>query len=369
MPRDLIFLANDCFDAMGGIAHYNRNFCYIASRALRGSQLVFVGRSNKASKVDHNSGAIVTTIKPKKKLSYTLHSLILAYRMKKKIVVVCGHMNLLPVAALIKLVFGCNIVLQIHGVEAWSPGDNINKIIIKNYVNHVFSVSLVTATRFKDWSKYEGPISIVPNCINVKEYHEHAVLDKTRISQIHKFARGRKIIMFLGRLDARERYKGVDEMISVFVNHPELSQKACYIVCGDGSDLARLRAKVNTAGLSNTVKFTGFIDERTKRDFLAVCDVFVLAGYGEGFGITLLEAVASGAQVIASSLDGSHEAILKGELGVSVDPRDTKAMCAALMKCFSQGRHANDKIMYFDTDQCIARVSSHFHEIARESVY
>ena len=369
MPRDLIFLANDCFDAMGGIAHYNRNFCYIASRALQGSQLVFVSRSNKASKVDHNSGAIVKTIKPKKKFSYTLHSLILAYRMKKKTVVVCGHMNLLPVAALIKLVFGCNIVLQVHGVEAWSPNGNINKIIIKNYVDHVFSVSHVTATRFKDWSKYQGPIRIVPNCINVKEYREHTVLDKTKILQIKNFARGRKIIMFLGRLNARERYKGVDEMISVFVNHPELSQNACYIVCGDGSDLARLRAKVYTAGLSNTVKFTGFVDEDTKRDLLAVCDVFVLAGYGEGFGITLLEAVASGAPVIASSLDGTHEAILKGELGVSVDPSDTKAMHAALLECFSLGRHANDKIMYFDTHLSMDRSSLHFQEIATESVY
>ena len=369
MPRDLIFLANDCFDAMGGIAHYNRNFCYIASRALRGSQLVFVSRSNKSSRVDHNSGAIVKTINPKQKFLYALHSLISAYRMKKKLVVVCGHMNLLPVAAFLKLVSGCNIVLQIHGVEAWLPGNNINKIIIKNYVDYVLSVSHVTATRFKDWSKYRGPISIVPNCINVKEYREHNVLDKTRISQIQNFARGRKIIMFLGRLDARERYKGVDEMISVFENHPELSQNACYIVCGDGSDLARLKAKVNAADLSNTVKFIGFVDERTKRDFFAVCDVFVLAGYGEGFGITLLEAVASGAPVIASSLDGSDEAILKGELGVSVDPRDTTAMFAALMECFYQGRHANDKIMYFDTDQSIDRLSLHFQEIARESAY
>ena len=363
MPRDLIFLANDCFDAMGGIAHYNRNFCYIASKALSGSQLVFVSRSSKASRVDHNSGAIVKTIKPEQKFLYTLHSLILAYRMKKKLVVVCGHMNLLPVAVLMKLVSGCNIVLQIHGVEAWPPGNNIKKIIIKNFVYYVLSVSHVTATRFKDWSKYRGPISIVSNCINVKEYREHIVLDETKISPIQNFAQGRKIIMFLGRLDEREQYKGIDEMLSVFVKYPELSQKACYIVCGGGSDLERLRAKVHTEGLSETIKFTGLIDEETKRNFLTICDVFVLAGYGEGFGITILEAIASGAPVIASALDGTYEAILEGDLGIAIDPRDTDALYGALMECFTLGRRSNDKIMHFDIDQSIKRLAIHFNEI------
>ncbi|WP_340297113.1 MULTISPECIES: glycosyltransferase family 4 protein [unclassified Roseobacter] len=363
MPRDLIFLANDCFDAMGGIAHYNRNFCYIASRALRGSQLVFVSRSNKASRVDHNSGAIVKTINPKQKFLYTLHSLISAYRMKKKLVVVCGHMNLLPVAALMKLVSGCNIVLQIHGVEAWSPGNNIKKIIIKNYVDCVLSVSHVTATRFKAWSNYREPISIVSNCINVKEYREHIVLDETKISPIQNFAQGRKIIMFLGRLDERERYKGVDELISVFVNYPSLSQRACYIVCGGGSDLQRLKAKVHTLGLSETIKFTEFVDDWSKKDLLKICDAFVLAGFGEGFGITLLEAIASGAPVVASSLDGTHEAILEGELGIAVDPSDTDALHGALMKCFASGRHNNDKIMHFDIDRSKDRYAALFIKI------
>ena len=58
----------------------------------------------------------------------------------------------------------------------------------------------------------------------------------------------------------------------------------------------------------------------------------MLAGWGEGFGLVLLEALACGVPVVASKLDGSYEAVKQGALGVAVDPRDPDALCAGILE-------------------------------------
>ena len=53
----------------------------------------------------------------------------------------------------------------------------------------------------------------------------------------------------------------------------------------------------------------------------AVCER-MMPGFGEGFGIVYLEALACGVPVVGSVLDGSRDALLDGRLGVLVDPTD-----------------------------------------------
>lgn len=52
----------------------------------------------------------------------------------------------------------------------------------------------------------------------------------------------------------------------------------------------------------------------------------------EGFGIVFLEALACGKPVIAGNKDGSGEAVVDGELGLLVDPDDTKEITKAVIK-------------------------------------
>jgi phosphatidyl-myo-inositol dimannoside synthase len=145
--------------------------------------------------------------------------------------------------------------------------------------------------------------------------------------------------MTLARLDSRERYKGIDEVIEVLPELVEREPTLAYVVMGDGDDRARLEAKAGQLGLSGVVKFVGYVEENEKADHLRLADAFVLPGRGEGFGIVYLEALACGIPVVGSQLDGSREALLNGELGELADPDDHASVRDCILRALEK-KHA-----------------------------
>jgi glycosyltransferase involved in cell wall biosynthesis len=145
--------------------------------------------------------------------------------------------------------------------------------------------------------------------------------------------------MTLARLDARERCKGIDETLvalpRLLRDHPAIT----YLVCGDGTDRARLEAKARSLGLgADRVVFAGYVPESEKADHYRLADCFLLTGWCEGFGIALLEAQACGIPVVASVLDGSREALVDREQGISVDPRDPLELAAGIERALARSR-------------------------------
>src|SRR5262249_7047051 len=127
------------------------------------------------------------------------------------------------------------------------------------------------------------------------------------------------VIMTTGRLEATERYKGVDE---VFTAIPRLLTRfptLKYVIVGDGSDRARLEDLAHRMEISEHVIFAGRIPETETVAHYNLADVYVMPSTGEGFGIVLIEAAACGVSVIGSLVDGSQEALLGGQLGRLVD--------------------------------------------------
>jgi glycosyltransferase involved in cell wall biosynthesis len=142
---------------------------------------------------------------------------------------------------------------------------------------------------------------------------------------------GHRVIMTLGRLANRERYKGFDEVLDVL---PLLTQKIPdikYFIVGDGDDRARLEAKAKQLNIAHHVVFAGTTSEAEKVAHYGLADAYVMPSSGEGFGIVLLEAAACGVPVIGSLADGSREALLDGALGRLVDPRNPKMLADTIL--------------------------------------
>ena len=70
--------------------------------------------------------------------------------------------------------------------------------------------------------------------------------------------------------------------------------------------IQKLLVQADALGLRDAVVFAGYITEAEKVRHFGLADVFLLAGWGEGFGIVLLEAMACGVPVVASRRDGSR---------------------------------------------------------------
>ena len=86
-------------------------------------------------------------------------------------------------------------------------------------------------------------------------------------------------------------------------------------IVGDGVDRAALEARSARLGIEGDVRFTGALLEAEVAARLREADLFALTSVSEGFGIVLLEAMASGLPVVAPALNGLGEVVTDGVEG------------------------------------------------------
>jgi glycosyltransferase involved in cell wall biosynthesis len=99
-------------------------------------------------------------------------------------------------------------------------------------------------------------------------------------------------------------------------------------ILGQGDQEPSLRALIETMGLGEAVHLCGFHVNPWK--YIAKADVFALTSRYEGFGNVLVEAMACGVPVVATSTAGTREIVSVGEDGLLVDRHEPAAVAAAL---------------------------------------
>jgi glycosyltransferase involved in cell wall biosynthesis len=109
-------------------------------------------------------------------------------------------------------------------------------------------------------------------------------------------------------------------------------------ILGEGEREAELRELANRLNLGDAVVFCGF--QRNPWKYIARADVFALSSRYEGFGNVLVEAMACGVPVVATSSSGTREIVSVGIDGLLVDRHDPAALAAALERVLAdEGLH------------------------------
>ena len=88
------------------------------------------------------------------------------------------------------------------------------------------------------------------------------------------------------------------------------------------------RRIAQSLGLTERVRFTGWIDEADKPALYAGADAFLFPSLYEGFGLPALEAISCGTPAIVSDTSSLPEVVNGG--GLCVDPEDVAALTAAM---------------------------------------
>jgi glycosyltransferase involved in cell wall biosynthesis len=265
----------------------------------------------------------------------------------------CAHINLLPVAKAIASVQRAPLLLAIYGIDGWRrPSPIVARLA--NYADLVISISQLTLDRFRSWSHINRtPTAVLPNAIKVEQF---GLSEKNRDLVQRLSTDGRKIIMTLGRMSSDERAKGFDEIIELMPRLRELEPEIAYIAVGDGDDRPRLQAKAQELGVTDRVLFVGRVSEAEKQDYYRLADAYVMPSIWEGFGFVVLEALACGLPVVASSADGTQEAVRNGELGSVVNPKDPTALLAAIIDALRRPKRIPDGLSYFSFDNFASRL-------------
>jgi glycosyltransferase involved in cell wall biosynthesis len=244
--------------------------------------------------------------------------------------VFCGHINLLPLAHLASRMMNVPLVLFIYGIDAWQPTRSRLANLQVKHALWVVSISEVTARKFSTWANsVKRELIVLPNAIHTEWYGPG---EKSRTLVERYGLDGKIVLLTLGRLVSEERYKGFDEVLEILPTLGRTLPNLVYMIVGDGSDRTRLEYKARSLGVAERVVFTGNVPEAEKADHYRLADAYVMPSRGEGFGFVLLEAMACGIPVVASTLDGGREALCDGRLGTLVDPLDEKQLVQAVLE-------------------------------------
>lgn len=128
-------------------------------------------------------------------------------------------------------------------------------------------------------------------------------------------------VLFVGRL---VYYKGLDTLLDAA---PAINAEI--VLLGDGPLYPRLRAKVDSMGLADKVRFIRDADHAALAVHLAGCTLFVLPSTttSESFGLSVLEAMAAGKPVVVTDLGtGVDELVRTSGAGRVVPPADAGAL-------------------------------------------
>ncbi len=134
--------------------------------------------------------------------------------------------------------------------------------------------------------------------------------------------------LYLGRL---QPYKNIDVAIKAFVEVHTKFPKSILTVAGFGESISYLKKLVEDLKIENAVQFTGKVTEEEKLKLLAESWVMIQPSMIEGWGITVIEANASGTPVIASNVNGLRDSVVDGKTGLLVKPKDVRMFAKAMI--------------------------------------
>ena len=134
----------------------------------------------------------------------------------------------------------------------------------------------------------------------------------------------------VGNVAALVPHKGQRHLIEAAALVVRQVPDARFVIAGEGELRPALERAIREHRLEKHVLLCGF-----RPDVLSLhkaFDIFVMSSVTEGLGTSLLDAMACGKPVVATTAGGIPEVVVDGETGFLVPPRDHEGMAAALVK-------------------------------------
>ena len=157
----------------------------------------------------------------------------------------------------------------------------------------------------------------------------HPGVDSVRHSPVPGSRTGTPSFLYLGRL---KRYKGVETAIRALGVARRTRSDLILDIAGTGDDRARLERITRELGLSEVVRFHGFVTENEKLRLLRSTWANLFPSPKEGWGITIVEAAACGTPSLASDSPGLRDSVRHGETGYLVPHGDVAALAGRMLE-------------------------------------
>lgn len=181
-------------------------------------------------------------------------------------------------------------------------------------------VAVSEAAREEVLRHFPGPVAVLPNGVDLARF-------RPGLRPLERYDDGVPNILFVGRFDPR---KGLPDLMHACAELACEGLSFRLILAGDGG-LRKAVERMASGVLEGRVHFEGRVRHDRLPRYYASADIFCSPALGgESFGLVLLEAMATGAPVVATDIPGYRCVITHGRDGLLLPPRDPKALALAL---------------------------------------
>jgi len=200
--------------------------------------------------------------------------------------------------------------------------------------DHIIAVSEATQKDAQEFLGYPAEkISMIHNGIDRRFFEPN---DFGREKLLEKYKIRGKYILFLGTLEPRKNLARVIEAFSRFKKSGQAGADLQLVVTGKRGWLAEeYFQQVADLEIASDVIFTGYVSGDELKPLYTYSEFFVMPSLYEGFGQTIVEAMACGTPCLVSKVASIPEIV--GDAAYFVDPNDTDGISAAMATL------ANDK--------------------------
>lgn len=190
--------------------------------------------------------------------------------------------------------------------------------VVSNYVKERL-LNLVIDDTFD-----KNKINIIPMGVDTKIFKQD--IDKNELKKRYNIE-SENILIFIGRIAEK---KGLSYLINAMPNIISKNPNTLLLVCGDGPLRNEYEGLAKKMSIEKFVRFTGFISDHEKIDYLSLSDILIVpsivaqSGDTEGLPVVILEGLSSGKSIIASNVGGVSDAIKDDYNGFLVEQKDSK---------------------------------------------
>ena len=245
----------------------------------------------------------------------------------------------------------------VHGRIMKNPFEKYINYAIQNiWATDIVCVSRATRQTmidYRNFDPYLNPIRVIHNGVELNENID----SKQPFSFREKYNINSEAIL-VGIVGRVERYKGHEDLILALDELPvSLKKNYHVIIIGVGSDaeISRLNKLAKYVGVEKQIHFTGFLEGKITTWMNQLDLVTMLTKDFEGFGLTIIEAMAVGVPVIATSV-GAVPEFVNSTNGWLVPPESPESFADILVqfnnsqeKFIEKAKNAKKDINKFDT--------------------
>lgn len=227
------------------------------------------------------------------------------------------------------------VVTTLHGTDITIVGqDHSYHAITKFSIERSDRITAVSQWLKDETIKAFGcgncRVDVIPNFV------DPVVFDRARhgAGLRQELGRGKPVLMHISNFRPVKR---VRDVVRVFAK--VRARVPCVLVMvGDGPDRGAAEEEARTLGVSADVRFLGKID--AVAPLLAAADVYVFPSESESFGLSALEALASGVPVVAARVGGLPDVVRDGVTGALLPLGDVEGMAEAVVRFLDPARWA-----------------------------